>query len=88
MAEPREVQRLERMKVNANKYMSALEANPNDKNAAKRLQDMLAGIELCQFEAAAATVKEEQKKGGVHIEVPAAHFALKKLPPVAVEEAE
>lgn len=88
MVEPRDVQRLERMKANANKYMVALDADPNDENAAKRLQEMLAGIQLCEFEAAAAMVKEEQKAGGVHIEVPVAHFALKALPVEAAEEAE
>ncbi len=79
--DPREIQRLERMKVNANKFMAILDKDPDNEQAAKRLQEMLQGIELCQFEAAAAAVKEKQKKGGVNIEVPVVRFEVKSHSP-------
>jgi len=86
--EPREVQRLERLKINANKYMKLIEENPDSdqmKLWSARLQDMLRGIELLVHEAAAAKVKAEQKDGGVHIKVPAAHFELKSDTPSVAE---
>ncbi len=79
--EPRSMQRLERIKINANKYMAVLKLDPNNENAQKRLQDMLRGIELIQFEAAADAVKEKHAKGGVHIEVPPTKFKLKSDKP-------
>ena len=87
--EPREVQRLERMKINANKYMALIKDNPDDKlvpNWNKRLQDMLRGIQVLVHEAAAAKLKAEQKKpGGVHIEVPLGLFQLKSDTPFVAD---
>ena len=81
MTEPREVQRLERMKQNANKYMALIEADPDNEMVSRwndRLQDMLRGIQVLELEVTAAKLKEEQKKpGGVHIEVPVGNFKLK-----------
>lgn len=83
--EPRSVQRLDRIKRNANKYMKVLKNDPDNKNAQKRLQDMLRGIELLEFEAAAEEAKSKHAKGGVHIKVPAMHFTLKADPPAVSE---
>jgi len=87
--EPREAQRLERMKQNANKYMALIEKNPDDKMVPRwneRLQDMLRGIKVLIHEVAAAKLKEEQKKpGGVHIEVPVGAFILKSNTPSVAE---
>ncbi len=83
--EPRSVQRLERIKINANKYMKVLEKDPDNENAQKRLQDMLRGIELLQFQAAADAVKDKHKKGGVHIKVPVMRFELKSDAPAVSE---
>ena len=89
MPEPREIQRLERMKQNANKYMDLIERHPTHENVKrwqKRLQDMLAGIELTELEAAAVILKSKQATGGVHIEVPAHQFKLKSTTPSMAEE--
>ncbi len=83
--EPRSVQRLERIKKNANKFMAILEKDPDNKQAQTRLQDMLRGIELLQFQAAAEAVKDKHAKGGVHIKVPVMRFELKSSTP-AVQE--
>jgi len=88
--EPREVQRLERLKQNANKYMKLIDENPDSSSLPiweNRLQDMLRGIEVLKHEVAVAILKQEEKQpGGVHIQVPAAHFALKPLVPGVTEE--
>ena len=85
MTEPREVQRLERMKQNANKYMALIKNNPDGVEVPhwnERLQDMLRGIQVLIHEVAAAELKKEQKKpGGVHIEVPVGQFILKSDTP-------
>ncbi len=90
--EPRVVQRLERIKINANKYMALIEANPDDERIPQwntRLQDMLRGIVVLEHEAAAVELKAKQAEnpGGVHIEVPLAQFTLKQNVPSVAEEA-
>ncbi len=83
--EPREVQRLERMKQNANKYMALIENNPDHEMVPRwneRLQDMLRGIKVLVLEVEAAKLKAEQTKpNGVHIEVPVGAFILKSDTP-------
>ncbi len=83
--EPRAVQHLRRLKINANKYMAVLENDPENEKAASRLQDMLRGIELAEVEAAAAHIKEKQSQGGVLIKVPVQHFAIKPTEPAVSE---
>ena len=83
--EPRAVQHMRRLQINANKYMAVLKNDPDNKQAAARLQDMLRGIELVQFEAAAAAVKKKHAQGGVHIEVPVQQFAIKLAEPAVSE---
>ncbi len=90
--EPRVVQRLERIKINANKYMALIANNPDDERVPQwnvRLQDMLRGIVVLEHEAAAAELKAKQaeKPGGVHIKVPLAQFTLKTDAPSVAEEA-
>jgi len=85
MAEPREIQRLQRMKINANKFMDRIAVHPeHDKVPAwtKRLQDLVAGIAITEHEAAAAAVKKELAKEGVEIKVPVKHFAVAATEPV------
>jgi len=89
MTEAREVQRLERMKINANKYMQLIDENPDSLSLSiweDRLQDMLRGIKVLALEVETALLKKEPKPGGVHIKVPAAHFELKALTPEVAEE--
>ena len=80
MAESKEVQRFERMKVYANKLMDKL-ANQSDHPKAKlwdgKLQQTLLNMQVMEHEAAAAVVKEKHKAGGVRIEVPTKHFSTK-----------
>lgn len=87
--EPRAVQQLERMKINANKYMDRVTNFPDHPSIDRwkeRLQEMLQSIQIFEHEAKAAAVRLNQKAGGVNIEVPATHFALKSsVPEVAPE---
>lgn len=86
MAESREIQRYERMKIYANKLMDRLKGHPDHPKAKgwdRKLQQTLLNMQVAQHEAAAARVKDAQKKGGVRIEVPTKHFGLKSDAPSA-----
>ncbi len=83
--EPRAVQSLERLKISANKFMARIKADSSDTRASELLQEKLRDIELVQLEAAAAEVKEKQKKGGVNIKVPVHDFSVKPRTPVTPE---
>lgn len=80
MPEPKEVQRLERMKVYANKLMDRVEHEPGHPKAPlwdAKLQQTLLNMQVMKHEAAAAAAKAEHKAGGVRIEVPTKHFATR-----------
>jgi len=82
--EPREVQRLHRMKVNANKFMDRIAVHPEHSKISvwtKCLKDLVAGIAIAEHEAAAAQVKQELAKEGVEIIVPVKHFAVEATEP-------
>lgn len=85
--EAREIQRLHRMKVNANKFMDRIEKHPEHEKIpvwSKRLKELTGGIAVAEHEAAAAAVKAELEKPGVEIKVPVKHFAVEESAP-AVE---
>ena len=65
--------------------MAFVESDHDNEQAERRLQDMLRGIELVQFEAGAAAVKKKHAQGGVHIEVPVQQFAIKPAEPAVSE---
>jgi len=86
--EPREVQRLRRMKIGANKKMDQLEKFPDHPKAPRwmeRLKEFTASIAVAEHEAAAATIKSELAKEGVEIKVPTKHFVVTPLEPVNAE---
>ncbi len=88
MAEPREVQRLDRMMQNANKFMDRIAAHPEHEKVPRWtecLKELVLGIEVAEHEAAAAKVKQKQKTGGVDIQVPAHHFVRQSDEPVVAE---
>lgn len=79
MAEPRAIQRLQRMKIMANKKMDQIADHPKHRKALRwveRLKELVAGIAIAEHEAAAAQVKAELAKPGVEIKVPVKHFAV------------
>lgn len=86
MAEPREIQRLHRMKLAANKKMDQLANHPKHpkvKRWTARLRELAGSIAIAEHEAKAAAVRKEQSKGGVEIAVPVKHFAVTPVEPKA-----
>lgn len=90
MAEvPREIQRLHRMQLAANKTMDLIADHPDHpkkKRWLEHLKELVAGIEITIYEAKVAAVKKEQAKGGVNIQVPVKHFAVMPIEPEAAVE--
>lgn len=87
MAEPREVQRLHRMKLAANKFIDRIAQSPEDENVplwTGKLRELVAGIAVMEHEAEAAKIKAALKKPGVEIKVPTQHFGVEATSP-AVE---
>ena len=88
MAEAKSIQRLERMKIYANKLMDRAKNEPDHPKSKlwdAKLQQTLLNMQVMEHEAAAAVVKEKHKAGGVRIEVPTKHFSVKAEAPGAVE---
>lgn len=86
MAEPREIQRLHRMKLAANKKMDLLANHPKHpkvKRWTERLKELAGSIAIAEHEAKAAAVRKAQATGGVEIAVPVKHFAVTPVEPEA-----
>lgn len=81
---PRNIQRVERMKLQYNKYVERLENHPKHLKAAnwlKRMRELIADIAATELRAQADEVEIQAKKAGVNIEVPLQKFGLREAEP-------
>lgn len=83
---PRNIQRVERMKIAYNKFVERLKADPdhpNRKRYEQKMREYLVDIEATELRAQADEVEIKNKKVGVNVEVPLQTFGLR---PEVVEE--
>ena len=77
---PRNIQRVERMKIAYNKYVERITADPKHpkrKIYEIKMRDYLMDIQATELRAQADEVEIASKKDGVNIEVPLKQFGLR-----------